>query len=137
MPSGGEADGGAGANDGVGDQPGTEPRRTIPPALARRLRPVDRFSGPDPATFASSALWDPVTEIPAESERWLPAAGGAIPATPDPVASEPGSPPAQAPVQPAAQAPVQGGSERAPRPTNRPTDDELEGWPDFDEPARV
>jgi hypothetical protein len=40
-------------------------------------RPVNRFSGPDPTTFASSALWDPVIPAGDGVNRWLPAAPSA------------------------------------------------------------
>ena len=55
------------------------PSAERPPAAPARpelpaSRPTNRFGGPDPESFASSALWDPVTPEEDGANHWLPAA---------------------------------------------------------------
>lgn len=42
------------------------------PEQPSQSRPVNRFGGPDPATFASSDLWEPVVKAPAAPDDWKP-----------------------------------------------------------------
>jgi hypothetical protein len=112
-------------------------RRQPGSTAAARGGPVNRFGGPDPAKFASSELWAPVTPPPEGPNRWLPAdtgkAHGQVPGPPArgpeprppngprPPASgarRPGNAPAGA--QPASVPP--GGRPMNGRPVNGPSD---------------
>ncbi|WP_156934802.1 hypothetical protein [Pseudonocardia spinosispora] len=102
-------------------------------------RPVNRFGGPDPATFASSELWAPVTPASDGPDKWLPAAaaGSERPSSPDEGTprsesrqgtGEPDDQPA--PAQPAV--PV---DEQEPEDADaeREDGDEEFGWPEFEQ----
>ena len=96
---------------------GRQPESTPAP----RGGPVRRFGGPDPANFASSELWAPVTPPADGPNRWLPADAGQAPGqVPGPSARGPEPRPPNGPRPPAA---------GARRPGNAPTGGQPAGVP--------
>lgn len=107
------------------------PRTARDAEMAPRSEIAPRFEmtsigGPDPASFDSAALWAPVTDLPDDADRWLP-----LEAAARAVAN---AAPVEWPVEPAGTA-VPPDNRQVPR--SGPVGDELEGWPGFDERARV
>jgi hypothetical protein len=86
-------------------------------------RPVNRFGGPDPSTFASSDLWEPVVKAPTAPDDWTPTEQHAPPeaSKPSPLfesphegASSPPEPAQQEPTAAPEAAPQQAASQQAP-----------------------
>jgi hypothetical protein len=58
---------------------------SAPADEAAPARPVNRFGGPDPSTFASSSLWDPVIPSAEVPNEWAPSPSRSPSAPPVPV----------------------------------------------------
>jgi hypothetical protein len=102
---------------------------------------VNRFGGPDPRTFESSSLWDPVTPTGEGPNTWLPSTPTPKPATTRPPAAPPpstpsaGEPPSVAgrPGPSATPEPTPTGSASSGSDPDETAGDDGFGWPEFED----